>query len=273
MLLRQEPAALGHVNEPLDEWTKLYVLGRGGQAVVYAVQRKENLSAVSVSSAAASVGAIPPPPTTMNTAVLKEFRDPEAQKQELTILQYLNQAEVSGVPHFVEEPRITSPAEFFYIIYTPIGTPVIPCSGGQRTWSHHYRQLLHTVWMAHEVNIVHRDIKPENVFLIPQGNHDTQMMLNDWGSAVSLSEGARSWQGSRMYYTAGEHPSKSADLRAFVRTVLVMYRQEPPRECSNDVEIDAYWAKEMPARSIWAALIEAANNCDYKNIERILSWL
>lgn len=268
MLLRRQPGELGHFGEPVDNWTRLSVLGRGGQAVVYAVQRSGDRFLASASAAAS----LPSTPAAVTNAVMKEFGDENARDQEMANLQLLNSHDIPGVPAFLEAPQTTS-GIFTYMVYTPVGQPVLPCAGGRPTRARHYLQLLQTVRSAHMVaNIVHRDIKPENVFLIRRGSNE-ELMLNDWGSATSLRSAVATWQGTRTYYTVGEPPNPSADLRALVRTIYVLYFKGAPPVTTDEAKIAAFWTEQFSSESLWTSLLACAEQCDYDKMDRMLHLL
>lgn len=198
------------------------------------------------------------------------FHDKGRHEEE--ILKLLRNHNIPNIPRchdLVVRPNYSA------LIVSPVGIPIIFASQNNLITSNMILKLLDVLEFVHNLNIVHRDVKPENIFL--SKNDHTEIILNDWGSAVrldALENGECDYEGTPLY---GEQcrdgikqvPTKKLDLRCLVKTVFTIKQQKYPRLKKTWGEIEAYWVNVANTYPQFLNVLNCAENEGYAELRRI----
>ena len=236
------------------------------------------------------LGIAHPPPLTHyipRHIILKVFHTRYDRDHEKRILQYLNSNDVPHVPLCHHSDDDDCYEGKYHLLCTPIYVPCLPCTGGFMTNSLHYRNLLQTIRLAHEIGVIHRDIQPKNIYLCDSNSRDNtgvptvrdrrEVILSNWGSGIlegDIDHAVSNDTTLSGYHRKGELSDEVSDLLSFIRTVYVLYRQiTPPDSSSSDaLVIQQYWDSCMSGM-LWKSMEKAALCCDYDSLDVLLENL
>jgi hypothetical protein len=137
-----------------------------------------------------------------------------------------------------------------WLLIEPKGTPL-------KTWlltKTHIDRLVNTLQVVHAAGIIHRDVRVSNIFFLTHEN----VLLNDWGSSVTVDEGATLYAGApephihpQIPLTELYQPSPQHDLYSLVSSIAQLLLPGANTESRKQLLHEAF---------------EAADTCDYGGV-------
>ncbi len=211
---------LGFVTFDVPNWPLLDGLGRGRFSSVFSCRSTQS----------------------NEVAVLKVFRGniKDMANTERNVLTKLREGGVTNIPSFIE---LHFCDEFYALILTPLGIPVLPCPLSADVTPKMLLTLLKVVQMAHNLKLIHRDIKPDNIYLV--STDTSRIVLNDWSSAAPANVEC-DYVGTRLFGDRpgpdNKHtPDQRLDLRSLVKTAFCLSKQRMPPVEDNEEAVQQYW--------------------------------
>eukprot|EP01124_Arcella_intermedia_P036747 TRINITY_DN9696_c0_g2_i4.p1 TRINITY_DN9696_c0_g2~~TRINITY_DN9696_c0_g2_i4.p1 ORF type:complete len:560 (+),score=110.36 TRINITY_DN9696_c0_g2_i4:55-1680(+) len=246
-------------------------LGQGGTSVVYEGQFEGLDVSFSTTSSFMDLESVFPA-----TPVVKLYRQNAAQylENEVQILKQLSS--VASVPKLIGTigSRI--------LVTVPMGISLVhsKTNPDAQVKGNHFKELIKTLKIVHELNIVHRDIKLSNVYLNPK--FDNLILLSDWSSASNVTE-KTFFMGTPKYApscllkpeimngTKKYQPQPKHDLEMVVKSIFLSFHHNYHVPASLN-ELQVFWEQSLEP-PFWQFLLDAAENCNYEKMIELLSYV
>jgi serine/threonine protein kinase len=200
---------------------------------------------------------------------LKLFRNNESRLRDREKL-FLQLLESASVPRYVQNLQVSIKyslaAPRCGIVIKPVGSPIRPVTGGEVVTMSLFCSAVNALEAAHTSDppFAHTDVKPSNIFLFPNAEGGTELMLNDWSSSMYMHEIR-----PRVFGTAGfVHDDGGSldilDLKALVKSAhACLTGLYPPDDCEATV---GYWGAIFRQDSTWGDVYNLADAKDYEGI-------
>jgi hypothetical protein len=212
--------------------------------------------------------------------VVKVFKEEQSYVREKDNLARLKTCDVSNVPVIMNKEELRTEQAYPVLVLGPVGSVVQPLIEGCTITSDHILKLIETIERVHTIaQLVHRDIKPSNIFLDSATN---EIILNDWSSAIPLSNDLVPFHGTHGFYRECDiilsnqvrfHcPTVTTDLIALVRSIYLMLFNLPAPTYSI-VDIERFWHLLFRTNTIWQEAFELCEVCDYENLKELFRRL